>query len=84
KDGVIVASPYAKEQKCVCSYCKYAGICAYEENLKGVKRSSLKLDGATIKTAVENELNKKDNDISEDLSQKNDPVIGGTKEVPIE
>ena len=82
KDGVIVASPYSKERKCVCNYCKYASVCGYEENLKGVKRTTLKLAENTIKTAIESISNLGGD--TDNLAQKNDPVIGDTKEVPFE
>ena len=38
KDGVIVASPYKKDETVTCTYCPYSSICSFEKDVFGKER----------------------------------------------
>lgn len=50
KEGVIVASPYGEK----CSYCKFRGVCGYDEEIQGLRREVVAGKG-DISAAVEYE-----------------------------
>lgn len=50
KEGVIVASPYGEK----CAYCKFRGVCGYDEEIQGLRRDVAAVSG-DISAAIEYE-----------------------------
>lgn len=50
KEGVIVASPYGEK----CTYCKFRGVCGYDEEIQGLRRD-VAADSGDISAAIEYE-----------------------------